>query len=118
MQPGSHEWERAHNAYLTPPEYDGCEDCDCEDPEHPEARADCTCGGVLYEDADHVFRCSRCGKVEDEDYEAPPCRCECHNLPMEPEGDDDPNDNGDWDNDEPYPDWLEPVESDIYDGGF
>lgn len=72
MLPGDREWAAAHDRYLQPPEYDGCEDCDCEDAETP---------ATLYECSDGC-----CREV---------CACKCHNIPH------DPNEDGDADRDEP-----------------
>lgn len=56
------------DSYYDPPEYDGCEDCECEDPERPEMVEPWVLRGDPPTDA-----------------EAAPCNCKCHNLPAEPD---------------------------------
>lgn len=60
------------DSYYDPPPYDGCEDCDCEDVEHPE-RPTCMCKLLTGQPDDD---CDACEQV---------CECKCHNLPPEPE---------------------------------
>lgn len=109
MEPGSSAWSAAHDRHLSPPDYDGCEDCDCEDPETPMTVCDCHDG---HSNADTVcMYCWSHGRRKPSDPEVPedtPCACECHNIPHDPREDgDEPDD---------IPDYWD--DRDIYDGGF
>lgn len=68
------------DSYYDPPEYDGCEDCDCEEAEYPEP-VECR----DHDDCQH------------------PCTCKCHDIPH------DPNEDGDDDrHDDPHPEDYPP----------
>lgn len=55
------------DSYYDPPEYDGCEDCECEDPEYPEI-VPCACGVSDGLNCDHDL-----------------CTCKCHDYAYPPE---------------------------------